>query len=272
METNLPPSPSRSASTSSLSSSLHNASLENDDETSASGNQRDLVTKDKGDDDLPQEADHGQTSLQHQQPYSATSGTTVDTQQTSSQQTIKEQDTDQTLSQGDDDDLQENKSPTTPHIPAKKFAPLLISLLLDQNSNLASLGQQCIVSVATDLASSAPDSERGVLDRYLLDTEIFDGVITGLMDIVHGRTRHEDKTDDDEHLSANLSATSIDNNTSKETPAVGIMRRPSATPGFEPSSVADDSTQGEINLAKMTCLSVRHIYIYIYRTNHHRAH
>lgn len=220
------------------------------------------MTKDKGDDDSLQGADHGQTSSQHPQSYSATVVDTKQTSSSSSQQTIKEQDTNQALSQDSNDDLQENKSPTTqtPHIPAKKFAPLLISLLLDQNSNLASLGQQCIVSIATDLAASHPDSERGILDRYLLDTEIFDGVITGLMDIVHGRARSVDedgnKIDDDEHLSANLSATSINN---KETPTVGIMRRPSATPGFEASSqvVTDDSTQGEINLAKMTCLSVR---------------
>ncbi|KAI9306791.1 armadillo-type protein [Cunninghamella echinulata] len=168
----------------------------------------------------------------------------------------------------------------TRHIPAKKFAPLLISLLLDQNSNLASLGQQCIVSVAAELASTPQESKRGELDQYLLDTEIFDGIVMGLIDIVEGKLQHRipniDENDNDtlnnggesddmkqqeDHLSADLSATNINEASSlSSTSTVGVIRRLSTAPGFETSysnqPSNDDIDQGEINLAKMMCLSL----------------
>lgn len=75
------------------------------------------------------------------------------------------------------------------HIPQYAFAPLLIEFLLDQNSSLASLGQQCIVSVASELASKGKHHE---LYRDLLDTEIFEGVVLGLMAIVDGKPRQGD--------------------------------------------------------------------------------
>lgn len=75
------------------------------------------------------------------------------------------------------------------HIPQYAFAPLLIEFLLDQNSSLASLGQQCIVSVASELASKGKQHE---LYRDLLDTEIFEGVVLGLMAIVDGKPRQGD--------------------------------------------------------------------------------
>lgn len=168
----------------------------------------------------------------------------------------------------------------TRHIPAKKFAPLLISLLLDQNSNLASLGQQCIVSVAAELASTPQESKRGELDQYLLDTEIFDGIVMGLIDIVEGKLQHripnmdenendtpnnggesDDMKQQEDHLSADLSATNINEASSlSSTSTVGVIRRLSTAPGFETSysnqPSNDDIDQGEINLAKMMCLSV----------------
>ncbi|KAI7878973.1 ARM repeat-containing protein [Lichtheimia hyalospora FSU 10163] len=106
------------------------------------------------------------------------------------------------------------------HIPQYAFAPLLIEFLLDQNSSLASLGQQCIVSVASELASKAKHHE---LYRDLLDTEIFEGVVLGLMAIVDGKPRQGDYDQ------------ALDNH--------------------EKSS-ADEMDQGEINLAKMMCLSL----------------
>ncbi|KAI8336174.1 armadillo-type protein [Chlamydoabsidia padenii] len=254
------PSPSKSSSSSSLSSSssVPNNSLSETDDISTTENQQDPA-KDERHDKNKTDDHHEQTTLQHQ-PYSATPETLEKQQSDNKSVSHLEQQRRQSTSTNNKDATSQH------HIPAKKFAPLLILILLDQNSNLASLGQQCIVSIATELASTSPDSERAVLDRYLLDTEIFDGVILGLMDIVHGRTNHtqeeqqhenSDKKykDDDDSLSANLSATSIN----KDSPSSGtsIIRRPSATPGFEPSSqTTDDSSQGEINLAKMTCLSL----------------
>lgn len=114
-----------------------------------------------------------------------------------------------------------------PRIPPRLFAPLLIEFLLDQNSTLASLGQQCIVSVASELAST-----RGTQDEekcmQLLDSEIYDGIVLGLMRIVEGRQRPQKEMEDQEDLDE--------------------------ADGFQSS--VDDENQGEINLAKMMCLSV----------------
>ncbi|KAI9315825.1 armadillo-type protein [Dichotomocladium elegans] len=107
------------------------------------------------------------------------------------------------------------------HIPPHVFAPLLIDFLLDQNSSLASLGQQCIVSVASELASPR-DGENALLYKHLLDSEIFEGVVLGLMGIVDGKSRQSDYDDlQDSH-----------------------------------DRGADEVDQGEINLAKMMCLSL----------------
>lgn len=127
------------------------------------------------------------------------------------------------------------------HIPAHVFAPLLIEFLLDQNSSLASLGQQCIVSVATELAN-AKETENEEYYKKLLDVEIFEGIVMGLMTIVDGRTRHaeNDSHDMDNERSSEERSSNFDEG--------GFM-------GHHPS--ADDVDQGEINLAKMMCLSVR---------------
>lgn len=200
----------------------------------------------------------GKEELESAAVKSQTSTTQQQTTTNEHQQSTDIQDT--TADQVDEKNAPPSTTITEHHIPGKKFAPLLTELLLDQNSNLASLGQQCIVSVAAELASTPPDSDRAALDRFLLDTEIFDGVVMGLMDIVHGKSsiqqqqQQQQQDDDENQLSANLSATSIGT----------IQRRPSTTTGFESSSPAaaispvdEDSRQGEINLAKMMCLTVR---------------
>lgn len=51
------------------------------------------------------------------------------------------------------------------------------------------MGQQCIVSVASELASKGKQHE---LYRDLLDTEIFEGVVLGLMAIVDGKPKQGD--------------------------------------------------------------------------------
>ncbi|KAG0192959.1 hypothetical protein DFQ28_006991 [Apophysomyces sp. BC1034] len=115
------------------------------------------------------------------------------------------------------------------HIPARSFAPLLIECLLDQNSVLAVLGQQCVVSIAKAL-----ESEHTPLGQRLLDSEIYDGIVMGLMAIVNGKRR--------------LSHT--EHSIPKDT-----VRRPSV-PGFEAKQPEPEEDQDDANLAKMTCLSV----------------
>lgn len=132
----------------------------------------------------------------------------------------------------DDEDL---------HIPVHVFVPLLIEFLLGQNSSLASLGQQCIVSVATELANPK-DTENEEYYKKLLDVEILDGVVSGLMTIVDGKARHPES---DAHDMDNEGSSEERSNNFDEGGFIG----------HHPS--ADDIDQGEINLAKMMCLSVR---------------
>ncbi|KAL0097887.1 armadillo-type protein, partial [Phycomyces blakesleeanus] len=132
------------------------------------------------------------------------------------------------------------------HIPPRVFSAILIEFLLDQNSSLATLGQQCIVSVASELAAvTGPEEE---IYRGLLETEIFEGVVMGLMPVVEGKSR---QADDDERSRQNPGSNDEE---------VYIRRRSSAS-GFESSNYphtasAEDVDQGEINLAKMMCLSL----------------
>ncbi|KAI8071336.1 armadillo-type protein [Gongronella butleri] len=158
------------------------------------------------------------------------------------------------------------------HVPAKFFSQILIHLLLDQYSNVAALGQQCIVAVTAELMGTpASETDRAALDQQLIHGEIYQGVVLGLMDIIAGKrkppTSDDDdssaeykpvKNDDDDHLSADLSATTLHSPTAP-TSTHGVLRRPSMTPGFESSFMAPTSEeldQGEINLAKMMCLSL----------------
>ncbi|KAI9275586.1 armadillo-type protein [Phascolomyces articulosus] len=122
------------------------------------------------------------------------------------------------------------------HIPQHVFAPLLIEFLLDQNSSLASLAQQCIVSVATELAAGK-GTEDEELYRKLLDVEIFEGVVLGLMSIV-GKSRQLEN-DQSQDGSGNQD---------------GVYDEASGFMNHHPS--ADEVDQGEINLAKMMCLSL----------------
>ncbi|CAO3598886.1 unnamed protein product [Absidia cylindrospora] len=269
----------------------HNERSDND-ETPVTTKQSDTREEERHDEknDFENSSQHGDDHVQ-QQPYSAT-GNTIKNQQIQNHKgqsdeagtSVKHQhqNTIPTLSNEDTAEKEASTTVTpTPmpmqeqyHIPAKTFAPLLVSLLLNQNSGLASLGQQCIVSLATTLSSTPIESERADLNRYLVETELYDGVVMGLMDIVHGKpvsngedqsgnkdddNNHDDDDDDDidAGLSANFSAASINRKSSST--STGVIRRPSAAPGFESSSMSsstDDARQGEINLAKMMCLSL----------------
>lgn len=157
-----------------------------------------------------------------------------------------------------------SENSTTPQ--EKTFAPLIIRILLDQSSGVASLGQQALVSVVTELRKL---SDQNPLFQQVIHCEIYKGVIEGLMLIVDGKKkppRAQDEEEEEEGSSSASSASalkyhrvSIDEGVSEQ------RRRSSATPGFEsslnihhapPSSDDDDFDQGEISLAKITCISV----------------
>lgn len=144
-----------------------------------------------------------------------------------------------------EEDRDEN---TSYHIPVHTFSTMLAELLLDQNSNLASLAQQCIVSVAFQLANisngeASPNDDLipPLLAQKLLDVEIFDGIILGLLSVVdRAKTSSTGNSSQDESQSSVGSPDS--QNAGSAQKAVFQMN--------------DDVDQGEINLAKMVSLSV----------------
>ncbi|GAA5815755.1 hypothetical protein MFLAVUS_009270 [Mucor flavus] len=118
------------------------------------------------------------------------------------------------------------------HIPLNTFASIVIEFLLDQNTTLASIAQQSIVTVATGLADTPKESEKYQFHQYLLHHEIFEGIILGLMDIVNNGNNQEEQ--DGENKTHDKSATT----------AVGSVT----------STVVKQYDDGGINLAKMVCL------------------
>lgn len=144
----------------------------------------------------------------------------------------------------------------------KTFVPLIIRILLDQSSGVASLGQQALVSIVTELRRLSAGNP---VYQQVIHCEIFKGVIEGLMLIVDGKKKPPRLQDEEE-----ASAASAENNESLKYHRVSIddgiteqRRKSSATPGFETSlnihhapSSDDDLDQGEISLAKITCISL----------------
>jgi hypothetical protein len=141
--------------------------------------------------------------------------------------------------------LEDNKASN--HIPLHVFSNILIELLIDQNSNLASLAQQCIVSVAYQLtnitnAETAPESESILpsVAQKLLDAEIIDGIINGLLSIA-GR------------IKTALYQSSCGENGSQSSVGSPDSQNNNQKAVFQ---MSDDIDQGEINLCKMVSLSV----------------
>lgn len=123
---------------------------------------------------------------------------------------------------------------------------MLIRLLLDQSSGVASLGQQAIYVIVTELTQLSSEVYLKVIHR-----EIFEGVIEGLLLIIDGKQKSPRAQDEQHHIHR----ISVDE---------GIhRRRSSATPGFETSlnvhhatPSEDELDQGELSLAKIACISV----------------
>ncbi|KAI8384178.1 armadillo-type protein [Blakeslea trispora] len=141
----------------------------------------------------------------------------------------------------------------------KSFAPLIIRLLLDQSTGVASLGQQAVVSVVNELRAL---SDQNPTYHQVIDSEVFKGIIDGLVSIIDGKRKSPRLQDEEDQQDPNRDElryhrVSIDDVTARP-------RRPSTTPGFEASvnvhhassSFEDEFDQGEISLAKITCISL----------------
>ncbi|KAI9470545.1 MAG: armadillo-type protein [Benjaminiella poitrasii] len=139
----------------------------------------------------------------------------------------------------------------------KSFVPLLIRLLLDQSSGVAVLAQQAIVSVVRELNQL---SDQNPLYSNVADCEVFKGIVGGLLLIIDGKQKPPRvETEEEEESRAEAlryHRVSIDEGPNME------RRRSSGAPGFETSSNVhhapseDDIDQGEISLAKITCISL----------------
>ncbi|KAI9363798.1 armadillo-type protein [Pilaira anomala] len=140
----------------------------------------------------------------------------------------------------------------------KTFAPLIIRILLDQSSGVASLGQQALISVVSELGRLSEGNE---IFKQVLYSEVFEGVIEGLMLIVDGKKKAPRALDEEEEATneaLKYHRVSIDDSGPSER-----RRSSTTTPGFEPSlnihhapPSDDDFDQGEISLAKITCISL----------------
>lgn len=143
-----------------------------------------------------------------------------------------------------------NNGEESNHIPARTFSKLLTELLLDQNSNLAALAQQCIVSIAFQLSNiakgevkPADEAISPAFAQQLLDVEIFDGIVLGLLSSIVKRAKATTADSDQED-------TSNPNETISSDWQIGENAQKQV---FQ---MNEDVDQGEINLAKMVGLSL----------------
>jgi hypothetical protein len=127
--------------------------------------------------------------------------------------------------------IDDNRS--SDNIPPQSFSMIFVDFLLDQNSNLATYCQQCIVNIASHLSFIAKNQEENSsitaeVARALLQTEIFEGIIMNLYKITMGQQPFQARQPSADDQSSN---NDIDTNVSS-------------------------IDEGEMNLAKMMCLSV----------------
>ncbi|KAI9357464.1 armadillo-type protein [Pilaira anomala] len=135
------------------------------------------------------------------------------------------------------------------HIPSNAFSNLVIDFLLDQNTTLASIAQQSIVAVAAELANTPKTFEKFDFHQHLLNHEIFEGIILGLMHIIHSGNQKEDEKNNQEHHETDLDiATIIEKGTTN------VMDSFSEKKSHDITTNTKQYDDGGINLAKMVCL------------------
>jgi hypothetical protein len=113
---------------------------------------------------------------------------------------------------------------------------------LDQNTTLASIAQQSIVTVASELADTIKDSDKYKFHQSLLHYEIYQGIILGLMEIVNSGN----KIVEENHMEEDGETDLGDSNNKEMSAAIS-----NAT-----AAVLKHYDDGGINLAKMVCLMV----------------
>lgn len=181
------------------------------------------------------------------------------------------------------------------HIPKNAFAYTIIEFLLDQNTTLASIAQQSVVTLAAELADTPRESEKYTLHQALLNVEIFQGVVLGLISIFSGnqqqqqQQKDDDESDDEQRQDTNTTTTTTTTITSSSsssssdtndkdnmditvldapvnnTTTAVVEKKPPTTNTSEINNIVSAATSiliknydnGGVNLAKMVCLMVR---------------
>lgn len=135
---------------------------------------------------------------------------------------------------------------------------------MDQNTTLASIAQQSIVTVASELAETAEDAKEHKLHQTLLDQEIFQGVVCGLISIFNENVEDNDeiidsyKDNDGDKASKQLDE---DDNVTAVVEKITSSTEATAKPSSPTSTVLKNYDNGGMNLAKMVCLMVRYFVI-----------
>ncbi|KAI8639234.1 armadillo-type protein [Parasitella parasitica] len=164
------------------------------------------------------------------------------------------------------------------HIPKNAFAETIIEFLLDQNTTLASITQQSVVTIAAELAETAEGSEKYALHQMLLNAEIFQGIVLGLINIFSGRQQQQNVNEsDDEQQPQDAKPIEISDANDKEniinTPvpdapaSTTVNNTTTAVVEKKPpeniannvalaatSALTKNYDHGGVNLAKMVCL------------------
>lgn len=171
------------------------------------------------------------------------------------------------------------------HIPRNSFAYTIIEFLLDQNTTLASIAQQSVVTLAAELADTPRESEKYNLHQALLNFEIFQGVVLGLISIFSGnllqqqKQKDDDESDDGQQQDMNTKTTTSSSDTSDKdnmditvldapvnnTTTAVVEKKSPTTNTSEINNIVSAATStltknydnGGVNLAKMVCLMVR---------------
>lgn len=171
------------------------------------------------------------------------------------------------------------------HIPRNVFAYTIIEFLLDQNTTLASIAQQSVVTLAAELADTIQGSDKYALHQALLNMEIFEGVVLGLISIFSRKQQQQQKDSDDsdeEQQKTNSASTEVtepkfgdkenmditvldalvspESNTTtavvEKLPSTAVNDPISAIVSSATSTLIKNYDNGGANLAKMVCLMV----------------
>lgn len=128
----------------------------------------------------------------------------------------------------------------------------IIEFLLDQNTTLASIAQQSIVTVAAELAETLPNSEKYELHQALLDQEIFQGIVCGLIDIFSEKQQDNGEIIDSYNDDKQPEVTAVVEKTDDPETTTKLSSVIASTT----NNILKNYDNGGINLAKMVCLMV----------------